>query len=112
MQKWFGDIIYKLNETAQVKINKPYGSTENIEIKEVVKQRATYGPIMCCTSTARVNEIDEKVICKFGNIEIGMPVFMDEIAAIGDAGTIRKGIRNCRKMGTEKRTEKRQNIWQ
>ena len=60
---------------------------------------------MCCASKARVNEIDEKVICKFGNIKIGMPVFMDDIAAIGDAGTIRKGIRNCRKMGTEKKIQ-------
>ena len=40
---------------------------------------------MCCASTAKVNEIGEKVICKYGNIEIGMPVFMDDIAAIGDS---------------------------
>ena len=31
------EILYKLNETAQVKINTPYGDTENVEIKEVVK---------------------------------------------------------------------------
>ena len=97
------EILYKLNETAQVKINTPYGDTENIEIKEVVKQGTTYGPIMCCASTARVNEIGEKVICKYGNIEIGMPVFMDDTATIGDADTIRKGIRNCRKMETDKK---------
>ena len=93
-----------MNETAKVKINTPYGDTENIEIKEVVKQGTTYGPIMCCASTAEVNEIDEKVICKYGNIEIGMPFFMDDIPAIGDADTKRKGIRNCRKMETEKNT--------
>ena len=75
-----------------------------LEIKEVVKQGTTCGPIMCCASTARVNEIGEKVICKYGNIEIGVPVFMDNIAAIRDAHTIRKGIRNCRKMETEKNT--------
>ena len=93
------EILYKLNETAQVKIYTPYGHTENIEIKEVVKQGTTYGSIMCCASTARVNEIGEKVICKYGNIEIGMPVFMDDIAAIG------KRIRNCRKMETEKKIQ-------
>ena len=97
--------IYKLNETAQVKINTPYGDTENIEIKEMVKQGTTYGPIMCCASTAKVNEIDEKVICKYGNTETGMPIFMDDIAAIGDADTIRKRIRNCRKMETEKKIQ-------
>ena len=96
------EVSYKSNETSQVKINTPYGDTENIEIKEVLKQ-GTYGPIMCCASTVRVNEIGEKVIYECGNIEIGMPVFMDDIAAIGDAGTVRKGIRNCRKMETEKK---------
>ena len=58
---------------------------------------------MCCASTARVNEIGEKVICKYGNTEIGMPVFMDGISAIGDADTIRQGIRNCRKMESKKK---------
>ena len=36
---------------------------------------------------------------------IGMPVFMDDIAAIGGAEDIRKGIRNCRKMEIEKTIE-------
>ena len=44
--------LHKLNETVQFKINTPYGDTENIEIKEVVKQGTTYGPIMCCASAA------------------------------------------------------------
>ena len=60
---------------------------------------------MCCTSTAKVNEIGEKVICKYGKIEIGMPVFMDDFAAINDAEAIKKGIRNCRKMETEKKIQ-------
>ena len=97
------EILYKLNETAQFKINTPYGDTENIETKKVVKQGTTYGPIMCCASIARVIEIGEKVICKYGNIEIGIPVFMDDIAAIRDADTKGKALRNCRKMETEKK---------
>ena len=32
-----------------------------------------------------------------------MPVFMDDVAAIGDADTIRKGIRNYKKMKTGKK---------
>ena len=34
-----------------------------------------------------------------------MPVFMDDISAVGDAEEIRKGIRNCRKMETLKKFE-------
>lgn len=84
-------ILYKLNETALVKINTTYGGTENIEINEVVKQGTTNGPILCCASTARGNEIGEKAICKYGTIEIGMPVFMDDIESIGNVDAIRKG---------------------
>ena len=38
---------------------------------------------MCCASTAKVNEIAWKAICKYDSIEIGIPVFMDNTAAIG-----------------------------
>ena len=34
---------------------------------------------MCCATTVRVNDIGEKVCCKHGDTEIGMPVFMDDI---------------------------------
>ena len=109
-------ILYKLNETALVKINTTYGGTENIEINEVVKQGTTNGPILCCASTARGNEIGEKAICKYGTIEIGMSVFMDDIASIGNVDAIRKGWRDCGKMETEKKKcnmdWKIQNIWQ
>ena len=60
---------------------------------------------MCCAATARVNGIGEKVCCKYGDTEIGMPVFMDDISAVGDVEEIRKGIRNCRKMETLKKFE-------
>ena len=79
----------------QVKINTPHGNTKNIEIKEVAKQGVSYGPIMRCASTTRVNETGEKVTCKYDNIEIDMSGFMDDIAVIGYADTIKKGIGNC-----------------
>ena len=60
---------------------------------------------MCCVTTARVNDIGKKVCCKYRDTEIGMPVFMDVISAVGDAEEIRKGIRNCRKMETLKKFE-------
>ena len=60
---------------------------------------------MCCTATSKVNDISEKVEVKYGEILIGMPIFMDDIAAIGGAEDIRKGIRNCRKMEIEKKME-------
>ena len=48
---------------------------------------------MCCATTARVNDIGEKVCCKYGDTEIGMPISMDDISALGDAEEIKKGVR-------------------
>ena len=51
---------------------------------------------MCCATKARVSDIEEKVCRKYGDTEIRMPVFIDDISAVGDGEEIRKGIRNCR----------------
>ena len=40
---------------------------------------------------------------QYGNVEIGMPVIIDDIAAVGKAYDIRKGIQNCRRMKIEKK---------
>ena len=95
-------ILYEMNKRSIVTINIPFGETGSIEIEEIVKQGTTYGPIMCCVATTRVNDIGEKVCCN-GDTEIGMPVFMDDISAVGDAEEVRKGIRSCRKMETWKK---------
>ena len=68
-----------------------------------MKQGTIFGPIMCCASTSRVNEIQEVVKYQYGKVEIGMPVFMDDIAAIGIAGNIRKGIQNLEEWKLERK---------
>ena len=35
--------------------------TESISIKEIVKKGSIFGPIMCCATTWRVNNIGETV---------------------------------------------------
>ena len=96
-------ILYEMNKRSIVTINIPFGETGNIEIEEIVKQGTTYGSIMCCVATTRVTDIGEKVCYKYGDTEIGMPAFMDDISAVGDAEEVEKGIRNCRKMETWKK---------
>ena len=98
-------ILYKMNQRSKVTINTPFGETGNIEIEELVKQGTAYGRVICCTTTAGVNDIGEKVCCKYGDTELGMTVFMDDISAVGDTEEIRKGIRNCRKMETLEKFE-------
>ena len=55
--------------------------------------------------TTRSPGISEQVEVKYGEILIGMPIFTDNITAIGGAEDIRKGIRNCRKIEIEKKME-------
>ena len=94
-----------MNKRSIVNINNPFGETGNIEREEIVKQGTIYGRVMCCAATSRVNDIGKKVCCKYGDTEIGIPVFMDDISAVGDAEEIRKGIRNCRKVEILKKFE-------
>ena len=58
---------------------------------------------MCCVPTSGVNEIQEAKKYQYGKVEIGMPVFMYDIAAVGAADNIRKGIQNCRRIEIEKK---------
>ena len=77
--------------------------TESISIKEIVKQESIFGPIMCCATTSRVNNIGEIVQYSYGKVDVGMSVYIDDIAGAGGIGEIRKGIRNCCKMEKEKK---------
>ena len=95
--------LYEINKTSNIVVDIPVGKTSSITVVEVVKQGTIFGPIMCCASTSRVNEIQETVKYQCGKVEIGMSVFMDDIAEVGTADKIRKGIQNCRSMKIEKK---------
>ena len=40
---------------------------------------------------------------QYGKVEIGIPVFMNDIAAVGTADNIKKEIQNCKGMEIEKK---------
>ena len=94
-------ILYEINKKAEIIVDTTVGQTESISIKEIVKQGSIFGPIMCCATTSRVNNIGETVQYSYRKVDIGMSVYMDDIAAGGGIAEIRKGIRNCAKMEKE-----------
>ena len=94
-------ILDEMNKEADVIT--PAGNTDNIQVKEVVKQSTIFGPIMCCAETSTVNSIGEEVKYRYGKINIGMPVFIDDIATAGKAEHIKKGINNCKRMEKKKK---------
>ena len=95
--------LYEINKISNITVDTPVGKTSSITVEEVVKQGTTFGPIMCCTSTSRVNEIQEAVKYQYGKVDIGMPDFIDSIAAVGTADNIMKEIQNCRRMEIEEK---------
>ena len=55
-------ILYKMNKKkAKIIVDTTVGQTESISIKEIVKQGSIFGPIMCCATTSKVNNIGEIV---------------------------------------------------
>ena len=90
--------LYETNKTSNIVVDTPAGKASSITVEEVVKQGTIFGPIMCCASTSTVNTMQECVKYQYGKAEIGMPVFMDNIAAAGKADDIRKGIQNCKRI--------------
>ena len=95
-------ILYEMNTETDIIIRTPVRNTDNIQVKEVVKQGTILGPIMCCAEISAVNSTGE-VKYSYGKINIGMLVFMDDTATAGKAEHIRKSINNCAWMEKEKR---------
>ena len=95
--------LYEINKTSNIVVDKPVGKTSSIIVEEVVKQGTIFGPIVCCASTSKVNAIQEAVKYQYGKVEIGIPVFMNDIAAVGTADNIKKEIQNCKRMEIEKK---------
>ena len=96
-------ILYGLNKETDIIIKTPVGSTDNMQVKEVLKQGTIFRPIMCCAETSKVNSIGEEAKYRYGKINIGMLVSMDDIATTGKSEQIRKGINNCARMKKEKK---------
>ena len=85
--------LHEINETSNIVVDTPVRKTSSITVEEVVKQGTIFGQIMYCASTSRVSRIQEAVKYQYGKVEIGMPVFMDDIAAVGAAITSEKEYR-------------------
>ena len=58
---------------------------------------------MCCTATARVNDVGEKTSYKYGEIEIEMSIYMDDISVAGGPQEDKQEIRKCVQMEIEKK---------
>ena len=62
------NILSEMNKETYIIIRTPVGNTDNIQVKEVVKQGTIFGPIMCCAETSTVSSNGEEVKYRYGKI--------------------------------------------
>ena len=91
-------MLFRLNHIVNITVKTPVGDTEDFTIMNVVKQGTTHGLIICCSETSQVNNSEEPVKYQYEQVEIGVPVFMDDIMAAGDHDHVNKAVKSCRNM--------------
>ena len=88
---------------ANITVKTPVGDTEDFTIINIVKQGTTHGPIICCAETSQVNNSEKPVKYQYEQVEVGVPVFMDDIMAAGDYDHVNKAVKSCRIMEETKK---------
>ena len=96
-------MLFRLSHIANITVKTPMGDAEDFTIMNIVKQGTTHGPIICCAETSEVNDSEEPVRYQYEQVEVGVPVFMDDIMAAGNHNHINKVIRSCRNMEETKK---------
>ena len=96
-------MLSRLNHIANIPVKTPVGDTEDFTIMNIVKQGRTHGPIICCAETSQVNNSEESVKYQYEQVEVGVPVSMDDIMAASDHDDVNKAVKNCRNMEETKK---------
>ena len=65
-------MLYRLNETADIIVKSPVGETAERTVKNIMKQCATHGRVICFAETLKVNEGEETVEHIYGQVTIGI----------------------------------------
>ena len=79
-------MLYEINKTIEIVVNTAIKNTESIEITEVVKQGSIFGLTMRFATTAKVNDVGEKI---WGDRKRNFNIYV--------------GIRKCAKMEVQKK---------
>ena len=95
-------MLFRLNHIVNTTVKTPVGDTEDFTITNIVKQGTTHVPIICCAETSQVNNSEEPLKYQYERVQVGIPVFMDDIMAAGDHDDVTKAVKSCRNMEERK----------
>eukprot|EP00111_Clytia_hemisphaerica_P015501 TCONS_00045769-protein len=96
-------LVYNMNKTCLITIDTPLGKTEEIEVKEIVRQGTIWGPTLCSITTDKVNNVAERVFSKYEEAEVEPMVYVDDICATGDEENIISAVKNCHRLEKTKK---------
>lgn len=96
-------MVLEMNKEARLRVTTPYGKTNELEMKRVVKQGTVYGPQLCCVNTDQVNKMGESNVTVVApGVEIKSIVYVDDIVAGGNAESVEAAGRNLDRMERQK----------
>ena len=95
-------LLYQLNKEVNIKVITPVGTTNEIAVKEIVKQGSVFGTKLCCSSTGKINQDDDNATLLYPNLYIKAITFVDDILRAGSSGEIRKTMEKCASLEEEK----------
>ena len=72
-------VLFRLSHIANITVKTPVGDKEDFIVTDIVKQGPTHGPIICCAETSQVNNSEKPVKYEVEQVEVGVPVFIDDI---------------------------------
>ena len=91
-------MIYNMNRDTVIEIETPCGTTEKVQVGDIVKQGTVLGPTLCCVSIDQINSIGENQERCVGSEVVAIVIFVDDVMSAGSADDGRKAIRNCREL--------------
>ena len=95
-------MVYKLNQEANFCVDTPGGKTDEITVKEIVKQGTVFGPKLCCASTGKINQdLDQQEVI-YPSVTLQAVMFMDDIFGGGAKAFVEAVMKNCKMKETEK----------
>ena len=88
--------IKRLNEIAKATIETPIGTTEEIELNNIVRQGTVNGPPICAAVMDTVNDIGYDSVTHYGPyLVIKTLAYVDDLGSAGSSETANRMIQNC-----------------
>ena len=95
-------LLYKMNEKASFKVSTPAGITEEVQVREIVKQGTVYGPKLCCASTGKINDRLSAEEVLYPTVSLQALAYVDDINSSGGKQVVEEVMKKCGDMEKEK----------